>query len=277
MYEVQVCHSPDMLDMSLDEIMLEDGQDPSDDDKTCTRKNVATSPTPPSLSASSPTKSNTDQTLTRTPAADTNSRSSRLVHGICSCDICDRMFSKVYTMKRHRMIHTGEGLFPCKLCESKFRDRSKLRLHVAEKHEGLKYECEVCAKVFQHKNTFSHHKLKHKGAGKFLCDHCGRGFYDPVSLDGHVNTHEGLQPYKCKKCTKAFHHEGNKRRHERTCGDHKKDSDHMCEVCGQKFKAARYLKEHSNMHTRKRTYQCEHCDRVYFFRQSLRKHVIQAH
>lgn len=73
------------------------------------------------------------------------------------CESCDRAFSRVEHLHRHRLIHTGEKPHECTVCDKRFGRNDHLRTHMRI-HTGEKpHKCDECGKSFMR----SDHKLKH--------------------------------------------------------------------------------------------------------------------
>lgn len=73
------------------------------------------------------------------------------------CECCDRAFTRVEHLHRHRLIHTGEKPHECTFCDKRFGRNDHLRTHMRI-HTGEKpHKCDECGKSFMR----SDHKLKH--------------------------------------------------------------------------------------------------------------------
>ena len=106
------------------------------------------------------------------------------------CGKCNKLFSTVYFLKLHEMVHSDVKRFKCGVCDQTFKRRSDCNRHVKEIHYGARnFKCHICDQCFSRKSS------------------CSR----------HVEGHLGIRNYKCVKCDKSFRRYNHARRHEDVC------------------------------------------------------------
>jgi hypothetical protein len=48
---------------------------------------------------------------------------------VCECEICEKRFSDISALAKHKSIHTGEKPYSCNICQKSFSQRSNLSTH----------------------------------------------------------------------------------------------------------------------------------------------------
>lgn len=92
------------------------------------------------------------------------------------CDICHKMFTTKYFLKKHKRLHTGE----------------------------TPYNCEQCGKTFTFQQSYHKHLLYHSDDKPYICQNCGRAFKELSTLHNHERIHSGEKPFECEICGKFF-------------------------------------------------------------------------
>lgn len=197
----------------------------------------------------------------------------------CICDICQETFSRKYNLQRHMEMHRSDKrdktMCPVGGCQRSFCTKDALKTHIKCHHQGNTSQCDICMKTFVYKSSLDRHKLEHAETYRFICPHCGMGLNSKTHFDAHCSGHENTKTHVCLKCNKQFTHISSLHSHTRICGVEEKLFE--CQVCGKKFKAARYLKEHAAPMHSDRTYQCSTCGETFKHRASLAKHTANKH
>lgn len=188
------------------------------------------------------------------------------------CQICDRKYTSMYSLKRHLKIHEPENhKFRCTKCNQFFKCAESKEKHDMEKHAETKNVCEVCGKVFRYGSGLRDHaKIHDLGSFKYVCpfEGCQKRFNRKSRCLDHLILHSGTKPYSCENCNKAFWNKYEKTHHELIC---KKERELKCDVCGKTFGHRSTLFNHRNAHRPMPMFICS-CGKEYKYRSGLRNH-----
>lgn len=88
------------------------------------------------------------------------------------CDVCSKMFTTKYFLKKHKRLHSGE----------------------------MPYKCTLCDKTFTFQQSYHKHRLYHKDDKPHTCATCGRSFKELSTLHNHERIHTGEKPFVCETC-----------------------------------------------------------------------------
>ncbi|KFB35984.1 AGAP001073-PA-like protein [Anopheles sinensis] len=138
------------------------------------------------------------------------------------------------------------------------------------KDTELRFRCSICWKGFKHPMSLTLHKDLHSGktkcpqkikAKKYKCKDCDKRFAAWKSLTMHQHIHKGLT--KCTICGAILSRTANLKRHMKL--------KHMVITSGNLWRHMR------TQHSRLEPKQCDHCNKQFKNKYSLREHVRMAH
>lgn len=149
------------------------------------------------------------------------------------CGLCDKTFSRTFSLTRHMQGHTGERPnkcekcsyaciqksdlkrhmathsldfnHECSKCDKKFKTRKNLQAHQMTHIMERPFQCRSCPKTFKLINILKFHESLHKPITTLMfCDLCGKPFSAKAHLKSHIKTHSNEQPFGCNLCKVTF-------------------------------------------------------------------------
>ena len=135
------------------------------------------------------------------------------------------------------------------------------------------YQCNLCAAMFSHMYKLEPHIMNmHKQCdvtvAVYRCAICSSALHEAGELRHHVVDHFSVNaPSKGRKTAAK-----GRTRNQRYSGM----GEHKCDDCGVCFTAARWLKEHVQLHACKSSFSCEVCSKIFSTKSQLTAH-IQSH
>lgn len=144
-------------------------------------------------------------------------------------------------------------------------------------------KCNFCPKSFKSHGSLERHLfLLHSASTEFSCEYCNATCSSASVLDVHTAQHKSSgKPFSCQRCGKDFTRKYHLDRHLQytDCDLSKPKKEVPCHVCGKTFSRTDNLREHLRGHigqsSRKRDYQCPHCEKS-FYGSSLLKWVLSC-
>lgn len=100
------------------------------------------------------------------------------------CPLCRKVFNNYFSLRWHRMIHTGEKPYKCSLWET------ATRVHTGE----TRFEHHVCGKLSK---VPTWHMRKHSGEKPCKCRLCEKSFHQISYLRKHKTIHPKEKHYEC--------------------------------------------------------------------------------
>lgn len=212
------------------------------------------------------------------------------------CESCDLTFKTVARLENH-MCGTMGGAHRCPNCAKFFRSEARLEFH-QRFHQGAKPGyCEICQKTFTDElKLYKHTMYLHSSSKNHCCEECGKVFRTSSSLKFHQRCHQGesvMNPYTCEYCGKCFIRKSMLRNH--FLNTHKDKTNEgscfTCKLCFEAFPSTDQAVSHMDMmhisecsgettysfemHTVKRLYLCEYCERCFTDTTNLNTHREQ--
>lgn len=167
------------------------------------------------------------------------------------CILCNKTFSKMFSLNRHMLIHNGIKNHKCDHCGYCFVQKSDLDRHKTIHGDSWDFKCSYagCAKLFRTKKSLRSHSKTHEDDRSVNCNVCSRSFKANRSLKTHLAAvHYGILPFICDFCGKSYPVKASLRSHMTT---HSNLKPFGCPSCDSMFKRAFDLRVHSRS---------QHCD-----------------
>ncbi|KAM9296815.1 zinc finger protein PLAGL2 [Gastrophryne carolinensis] len=138
----------------------------------------------------------------------------------------------------------------------------------------------LCDKTFASKYKLCRHMATHSLQKSHQCFHCGKMFHRKDHLKNHLQTHNPNRvALQCPECSKNYSTKYGHRRHLALHAIAR--GDLSCTICLQVFRDRQSVLEHLKSHNhrpavgnREKKYPCEHCDRCFYTRKDVRRHLV---
>lgn len=183
----------------------------------------------------------------------TSSSDSAMTRSIKNCHLCLYSTNSPANLRRHLLTHTGEKPFACDTCDYRTTQEISLQRHINHVHNGEdreKTKCPECHKVVISWHL-KRHRLIHSNERNYCCHKCNFKAKDASALNHHTNqVHNNSRPFACgySGCHKRFKTRADARQHERCV--HLKIRIYGCHVCDRKFFNKTILTKHMKTHIR---------------------------
>ncbi|XP_026728759.1 zinc finger protein 665-like [Trichoplusia ni] len=218
------------------------------------------------------------------------------------CLECTYSTKRIKDMDAHLTTHTGDRRFHCRDCPKSFTQHSSLQGHREAYHKDYKVEttCHVCGKHIQGRSKYYKHLRIHRPKS-VQCEICKKMFKCRTNLNTHMKRHSGVRSYICEICPANFFTLGELCNHRRRV--HQKAKKYHCDICEYSSYTEASLKTHKARHTLsnvacltcgmflenaekleihqkrhvEKNYQCPHCDKKFFAKDSIHRHIMKHH
>ncbi|XP_059619377.1 zinc finger protein 84-like [Phlebotomus argentipes] len=192
-------------------------------------------------------------------------------HGITLiCEQCSAELARAYKF-RLLCLETEE-----KILNLKSTDAPKPQLTDSAAHQL----CSLCGKMLKAESMKAHVK-RHEADQEdpalrpFVCSDCGRSYRTLCNLQSHMSyTHTKTKAFKCRHCDVIFSSYFRRRLHETTCRLQQQTPAFACPICQHGFHHPSKRDDHvRTRHTYERPFQCSDCEKSFFTKSVLRRHV----
>ena len=204
------------------------------------------------------------------------------------CPLCRKVFNNYFSLRWHRMIHTGEKPYKCSLWET--ATGSTLERHdsnvtcvgnspkfLPDTWENAQERSPVnvvsVRKVFIKSLTLENTRQSIPKRSTMNVVSVGV-FSQSAGLSQHKRIHTGETPHVCLVCGKAFSQSSELTRHKRT---HTGEKPYKCQRCGSTFSQYAKLRRHERTHAGEQPDECQLCGKCFSHGSSLRRHEGTQH
>ncbi|XP_053409091.1 uncharacterized protein LOC123561520 isoform X2 [Mercenaria mercenaria] len=210
------------------------------------------------------------------------------------CEVCSKIFSSVFALKKHSYIHLDVKPFKCIKCEKTFAQKVQLKLHKCKaspkcevsskifssfsdlkKHSFIHldvkpFKCIKCEKTFAQKVQLRLHRCKAGPVKGVRCNICSETFSSALALKRHKCIKVGSKTFKCLKCRKTFENKWQIHLHRRA--EECEASRLKCEICAGTYSSLNALKKHRNIHLEIKPFKCKKCEKTFAQNCQLKRH-----
>lgn len=110
------------------------------------------------------------------------------------CKICDKNFTKQFSLNRHNQMHNGDKPHKCNVCRKAFIQKTDMMRHETTHSETLSFQCSLCEKKFKTKKNLNCHLITHSTDRPFKCNYCEKDFRVKRLWRFHEGLHKDTKP-----------------------------------------------------------------------------------
>lgn len=182
-----------------------------------------------------------------------------------TCDVCFKVFPKMYKLKNHMLIHQTSFPFICSDCGKGFKNKYKLNAHEKDHQKGL----------IKQKLKKTDEKEVMKVDKNHICKECGMIFTKVIERNKHIDAnHKVVINHSCFHCSSKFRTKKNLIAHLRVVhNDLEGVLKHVCSVCDKRFLRPSHLEEHMARHNPVGQHPCMYCPKRCATKQDLDRHL----
>ncbi|XP_073831211.1 uncharacterized protein isoform X1 [Musca autumnalis] len=194
---------------------------------------------------------------------------------------CDTVYEKQRPLVEHLLWHKNPDSFKCKLCNEVFSNSRDLTSHISSQHPDNvdlleTYECEHCFKQFRNYSIFQNHLRTHSKDKDVECQICNKRCSTIYRLRNHIQSvHNNIYQHICDICGKKFKSKPAFQKH---YDEHQGivEPAAQCSICGAWLKNSFSLKVHLTIHE-DTEFPCDICGKLFQTKKNLSRHKRYWH
>ncbi|XP_033915166.2 zinc finger protein PLAG1 isoform X2 [Acipenser ruthenus] len=179
----------------------------------------------------------------------------------------------------------GERPYPCSHldCTKAFVSKYKLLRHMATHSPEKIHKCNYCEKMFHRKDHLKNHLHTHDpNKEAFKCEECGKNYNTKLGFKRHLALHAATSgDLTCKVCLQTFESTGVLLAHLKTHAGKSsggtKEKKHQCEHCDRRFYTRKDVRRHMVVHTGRKDFLCQYCAQRFGRKDHLTRHMKKTH
>ncbi|KAF6722131.1 Zinc finger protein PLAG1 [Oryzias melastigma] len=201
------------------------------------------------------------------------------------CPECQKAFNSLEKLKVHSYSHTGERPYRCSHpdCTKAFVSKYKLLRHMATHSPEKNHKCSYCEKMFHRKDHLKNHLHTHDPHKEaFTCQECGKSYNTKLGFKRHIALHAANSgDLTCQVCLQLFPSTAVLLEHLKTHSGKSsggtKEKKHCCEHCERCFYTRKDVRRHMVVHTGRKDFLCQYCAQRFGRKDHLTRHVKKSH
>ncbi|KAM3593509.1 uncharacterized protein V6R79_014549 [Siganus canaliculatus] len=202
-----------------------------------------------------------------------------------TCQECQKAFNSVEKLKVHSYSHTGERPYRCSHpdCTKAFVSKYKLLRHMATHSPEKNHKCSYCEKMFHRKDHLKNHLHTHDPYKEaYTCQECGKSYNTKLGFKRHLALHAANSgDLTCQVCLQPFPNTGVLLEHLKTHAGKSsggtKEKKHCCEHCERRFYTRKDVRRHMVVHTGRKDFLCQYCAQRFGRKDHLTRHMKKSH
>ncbi|XP_055044333.1 zinc finger protein PLAGL2 [Misgurnus anguillicaudatus] len=201
------------------------------------------------------------------------------------CLVCGTLFSSQDKLRLHAFCHTGEKPFHCSQphCLKAFSSKYKLFRHMATHSPQKTHQCSFCEKMFHRKDHLKNHLQTHDpNKEAFKCEECGKHYNTKLGYKRHMAMHSATAgDLTCKVCLQSYESTPalleHLKSHSGKSSGGTKEKKHPCDHCDRRFYTRKDVRRHMVVHTGRKDFLCQYCAQRFGRKDHLTRHVKKSH